>query len=81
LPSVSGDVAERITGVYHPRNPKASPLYGLVEDYFDEFERVYEERFAEKYVFWWPVIRKVADRFPDCGDLRYGLVTKAHSRQ
>jgi len=66
-------VAERITGVYHPRNPKASPLYGLVEDYFDEFERVYEDRFADKHGFWRPVIRKVADQFLDCGDLRHGF--------
>ena len=62
-------MAERIDGVYLPRNPKASPLYGLVEDHFDDFERVYEERFAEKHGFWRPVIRKVADRYLDCGDL------------
>ena len=66
-------MAARIAGVYLPRNPKASPLYGLVEDYFDEFERVYEERFAEKHGFWRPIIRKVADRFLDCGDLRHGF--------
>jgi len=66
-------VAERIAGVYRPRNPKASPLYGLVEDHFDEFERVYDDRFAEKHGFWRPVVRKVADRFLDCGDLRHGF--------
>jgi hypothetical protein len=31
-----------------PTCPKASPLYGLVEDHFDEFERVYDDRFALK---------------------------------
>ena len=63
-------MAERIAGVYLTRNQKSSPLYGLVGYHFDEFERVYEERFAEKYGFWRPmVVRKVADRFLDCGDL------------
>ena len=32
-------MAERI-GVYLPRNPKALPLFALVEDHFDEFEGV-----------------------------------------
>jgi hypothetical protein len=66
-------MAGRIEGVYLPRNPKASPLYGLVEDHFDEFERVYDDRFAEKHGFWRPVIRKVVNRFLDCGDLRHGF--------
>jgi hypothetical protein len=35
-------LAERINGVYLPRNPKASPLHGLLEDDFDEFEHVYD---------------------------------------
>ena len=30
--------------VYEPRNPRASSLYALVEDYYEEFERVYDER-------------------------------------
>jgi hypothetical protein len=66
-------LAERINGVYLPRNPKASPLYGLVEDHFDEFERVYDDRFADKHGFWRTVIRKIVYRFLDCGDLRHGF--------
>ena len=69
-------MAERIGGVYLPRNPKASPLFGLVEDYFDEFEGLYEERFAEKHGHWRLVIRKVVDRFLGCGDLRHGQAVK-----
>ena len=65
-------LAERINGVYLPRNPKASPLYGLVEDHFDEFERVYDDRFADKHGFWRTAIRKIVHRFLDCGDLRHG---------
>jgi hypothetical protein len=32
----------------------------LVEDYFDQFERVYDDRFADKHGFWRTVIRKIA---------------------
>jgi hypothetical protein len=39
-----------------PRNPKASRLFGLEEDYFDEFINVYEERIAEKHGLWRPVL-------------------------
>ena len=67
------NMAERIDGVYLPRNPKTSPLFGLVDDYFDEFERVDDNRFAAKQGFWRPVILKVVNRFLDCGDLRHGF--------
>ena len=50
-------MAGRIDGVYLPRNPKASPLFGLVEDHFDAFVNVYEERFAEKHGLWRPDCR------------------------
>ena len=56
-----------------PSDPKASPLYALVEDHFDEFEGIYEERFSDRHGFWRPVLRKVADRFLNCGNLRHGF--------
>lgn len=64
---------ERTAGVYHPRNPKASPLYGVVDDCFDEFERVYDDRYAPTQGPWRPIVRQVADAFLDCGDLRHGF--------
>lgn len=36
-------MADRIEGVSLPRNPKTSPLYGMVEDLFGELEGVWEE--------------------------------------
>ncbi len=44
----------------------------LVRDYFDEFERVYDERFQHKYGYLRPVIRTAIDKFLKCGDLREG---------
>jgi len=50
-------------GFYRPRKPWETPLYRLLQDYFDDFERVYPERFQHKYGFWCPVIRKAIDDY------------------
>ena len=31
-------------GVYRPRRPRASALYRLIEDHFEQFATVYDER-------------------------------------
>ena len=41
----------RPQGVYRPRNAQASPLYRLVEDHFDELERVWDERYEGEHGF------------------------------
>jgi hypothetical protein len=63
----------RPQGVYRPRNAQASPLYRLVEDHFDELERVWDERYEKQHGFWRPVVRHVVEQFLDCGDLRCGF--------
>ncbi|MCH7799534.1 MAG: hypothetical protein IID28_13990, partial [Planctomycetes bacterium] len=45
--------APRRAAVYRPR---ASPLWQLLDRYFDEFQRVYDERYRQRYGFWRPVI-------------------------
>ena len=60
-------------GAYWPRNARASPLYRLVEDHFDELERVWDERYEREHGFWRPVVRPVVEQFLDCGDLRCGF--------
>jgi hypothetical protein len=59
--------------VYRTRDPEASPFFALVRDYFDEFERVYPERFQKQYGYWRPVIRNSIDKFLKCGDLKEGF--------
>lgn len=49
--------------MHRPRNLEASPFYRLVRDHFDEFERVYAERFQPKYGYWRPVIRNVIEKY------------------
>jgi hypothetical protein len=47
-------------------------LFRLLADIVDPgFERVYDDRFAEKHGFWRPVVRTVGDRSLDCGDLGF----------
>jgi hypothetical protein len=56
-----------------PRNPEASPFYKLVRDHFDEFERVYDERFQPKYGYWRPSIRSAMDKFLKRGGFAGGV--------
>ena len=60
-------------GVYHPRNPRDSPLFTLVEDHFDRFEQVYDDVYEREYGFWRPIIREVIDKYIHCGDLHCGF--------
>ena len=64
-------------GVYEPRNTRASSLYQLVEDYFEEFERVYDDRYQQQYGRWRPVIGEVMRKFLECGDLHRGFARLA----
>ena len=38
-------------GFYRRRTPRESPLFQLLEQHFDEFERVYPDRYRERYGF------------------------------
>jgi ribosomal protein S27E len=61
------------TAFYHPRNPRESPLFRLLEEHYEDFERVYPERYQQRYGFFRPVIRKAVLDFLKCGDLREGF--------
>ena len=38
--------------LYRPRDPQASDLWRLLDQHFETFQQVYDERFAAKYGFW-----------------------------
>jgi hypothetical protein len=63
----------KIGGFYRPRDHEASPFFKIVRDRFDDFERVYPERYQEHYGYWRPVIRSSIDKFFKCGDLKEGF--------
>jgi hypothetical protein len=58
---------------YRPRDPEASPFLQVMREHFDQFEKVYPERYQRGYGFWRPVIRSSIDRFIKCGDLKQGF--------
>jgi hypothetical protein len=60
-------------GIYRPRQPENSAYYQCVEDHFEDFEQVYEERFERAYGFYRPYLRSVIYRYLDCGILRNGF--------
>jgi hypothetical protein len=58
---------------YRPRRPEESPVHRILVEHFDEFVRVYPERFQERYGFWRPVVADAVADFLKCGDLREGF--------
>jgi hypothetical protein len=58
---------------YRPRDHEASPFIKVVRERFDEFEKVYPQRYQERYGYWRPVIRSSIDKFLKCGDLKEGF--------
>jgi len=66
--------------VYQPRNPRASSLFALVEDNYEEFERVYDDRYQEQYGPWRPVIGEVMRKYLECGGLHRGFARLACGR-
>ena len=37
--------------LYRPRNARASPLYQLLETYYEDVKAIWEERFEKKFGF------------------------------
>ena len=58
---------------YRPRRPWQSPLWRLLDQHYDEFQRVYDERYQKRYGFWRPVIERTVEKFLACGDLKQGF--------
>ncbi len=59
--------------VYRQRDPQSTPYYQCIEDHFETFEQVYEDRFEQQYDFYRPYVRHVIYRYLDCGILHNGF--------
>lgn len=59
--------------LYRPRDPRASDLWRLLDEHFDSFQQVYDERFQEKYGYWRPIVEQSVAAFLKCGDLQEGF--------
>ena len=59
--------------VYSPRKPQNSPYYQCVEDHFEAFEGICDDRFQRTYGFFRPYAKEVICRYLDCGVLHNGF--------
>ncbi len=45
----------------------------LIDEHFDSFQQVYDERFQAKYGYWRPIVEHSVAAFLKCGDLQEGF--------
>ena len=63
----------KLSPLYCPRDPHASDLWHLLDEHFDSFQQVYDERFQARYGFWRPIVEQSVAAFLRCGDLQEGF--------
>ena len=55
-----------ISPVYRPHSPETSQYYQCVDDNFETFEQVYDDRFPKQYGFLWLYVDpEYPENFPD----------------
>ncbi len=55
--------------VYRQRDPQNTTFYTCVEDHFEAFEQVYDERFERQYGYSRPYVQQLIYRYLECGVL------------
>jgi len=53
--------------VYRPRDPRKTPLFGLLDSLYHRVKGVWEERFERSHGFWGGLVDEVVARYLDCG--------------
>jgi hypothetical protein len=59
--------------LHRPRDSQASDLRRLMDEHFESFQQVCDERFAAKYGYWRPVVERSVEAFLKCGDFQEGF--------
>ncbi len=59
--------------LYRARDPQASDLWRLIDQHFNTFQQVYDERYQAKYGYWRPIIEQSVTAYLKCGDLQEGF--------
>jgi hypothetical protein len=59
--------------VYRPRDPQSTPLYRLVETFYEEVKGSWEERFERLYGRWRGFLDRVVSSYVDCGNYSCGF--------
>jgi len=58
---------------YRPRVPQNSVYYRLVEEHFEQLERVWEERYQAGLGYWRYFVSEVIYKYLECGDPHFGF--------
>jgi hypothetical protein len=53
--------------LYKPRQARKTPLYQLLETYYEDVKALWEERFEKSYGYWRGFVDVVVARYLDCG--------------
>ena len=53
--------------LYRPRQARQTPLYQLLETYYEDVKALWEERFEKSYGYWRGFVDAVVARYLDCG--------------
>jgi len=59
--------------LYRPRDPQASDLWRLLDEHFDSYQQVYDQRYQAKYGYWRAIVQQSVAAFLKCGDLQQGF--------
>jgi transposase len=60
-------------GVYRPRRPEQTTFYRLLDEHFEEYQAIYEERFEVHDGPWRSCVDRAVQAFLDCGRLYGGF--------
>jgi len=64
-------------GVYKRRTPEKSDLYEIAYQHFEEYEKIYPERYEEEYGYFRKIITATICKYLDCGIMENGLPASA----
>jgi hypothetical protein len=63
-----------MASIYRPRRPRASPLWQIIHQAWNEFQTTYEKLYRKIHGPLRPETVAVVEQFYRCGDLAQGVV-------
>jgi len=68
-------------GVYKRRTSEKSDLYKIAYQHFEEYEKIYLERYEEEYGYFRKIITSTIGKYLDCGIMENGFARVRRPRQ
>ena len=60
-------------GVYKRREPEKAPLYKIVFNYYEAYEKVYTERYEKEYGCFRSEVKESIQKYLNCWILEHGM--------